>query len=202
MGAAGGMVGAGMILNTYSTIRAGKNAMAQAKTQRRIYDWNAANLEREGRARVSAAKLEEQRVSRQGQVVQGRVRANIAKSGVSSQEGSPIDVLVENAERIYMDRALTLREGLLEKSELDNQAALLRHQGKLIEAAGKEKKKQLYLKAWADGLTMVGALSNTGAGATQPYSFGNGQGATGNLARNTTQSSYNTRNFTPQEWGR
>lgn len=107
----------------------GKMLDAQGEAQQAIANYNAKLQEREAKARMQAARLQERRVSKKGKAVQGAQRARFAKSGIALTSPSAIDVLADTAFEVFMDRNLTLRGGLLESQALKNQAKMTRAQG-------------------------------------------------------------------------
>lgn len=165
-----GAVAAGMVLNIVGQIREGKNAIAQARTQRALMNWNAVQSEKAGNAALEAAKFEEQRLSRQENMAIGSMVASGGKSGIASTSPSRVETLADQVEQYSMDRSLTLRQGLTEKLNQYQQAIVYRWQGKQILKQGEFAAKQAYLKAWAMGLTGVGALQGF-VPAAQPQNF-------------------------------
>ena len=148
---------AGGVLTAKGQIDAGRAAEAQGKAEQRIAQFNALQKEREAKSRVEAAGLEEERVAKKQKIFQAEQRVRFAKSGITVGEGTELDFLVETAGEFATERALTLRQGLVESSQLKGQAKILRAQGALAKSLGKAAKRSSRFKAAGTILTAVGA---------------------------------------------
>jgi hypothetical protein len=191
---------AGGVLGAAADRQAGKNAELEGEVSKKILDFNAAQVEAtakqesifaieqaeiEARSRIEVSQIEEERVARKGEIISAGQRASFAKGGVTI-EGSPLDFLAETAGEIIEERALTLRQGLVESGRLKAQAsifsstslaranadaAILRQQGEQAARLGKAENKASRLRA-------ANRLLSAGGGAAS--SFGGGQQTTQN----------------------
>ena len=173
---AGALAIGGGLLSAKSELDAGKTARKQGVVEKKILDFNAAQVEAtaqlesnfaieqaeiEARSRIEVSQIEEARVAREGEIFTAEQRAGVAKSGVTV-EGSPLDMLAESAGEIIEERALTLRQGLVQAGQLKAQAsifsatslaranaeaAILRKRGIQAEEFGKAESKASKLKA-------------------------------------------------------
>lgn len=164
----------------YGQIREGQLAAAQSKAQNDIAKYNAQQLEREAKSRMEAAHIEADRVSRQARLFKGAQRAAFGKSGLSLSEGSPLEVQADTAYQFAMDRALTLRAGVVDSTRLKNQAAITRVEGKWAQTYGKQQRTTAYMKA---GATILG-------GGYTSYRAGSGGTGWGNLNSGTSYTNY------------
>ena len=114
--ASGVAIGGAAIIGGVSTVMQGRAAQAQGKAEKELMEYNARVQAAEGKARMSAAMLQEERVSEQQKKTRGYQRAAFAKGGISIEEGASVDVLAETYGQFTMDRALTLRGGLLDQT--------------------------------------------------------------------------------------
>lgn len=149
---------AGTIAAVGSTIQQGRIAEARGEAENEIAQFNAKQLDRQAKARIKASQIQEERLSREEKAFRGQQRAKFAKSGITISEGTPLDVLADTAFQFHIERNLTLRQGLVEASQLRTQGGLLRIQGGLATEFGKAKKSQSILKAFGQAATTVGGL--------------------------------------------
>lgn len=145
----------------FGLIQEGQIARAQGKAERQVADFNARQMEIEAQSRMESARLEEQRLARQRRAALGQAKAAYGKSGVAIEEGSPIEVLADMAYQFDIDRNLTLRSGMLERSHLRSQAALQRWQGQWAEKRGKQARTASFIQA---GGSLLQAGSTLGGG--------------------------------------
>jgi hypothetical protein len=167
---AGGVALAGATtLIAGGTIQQGRLAKAQGSAQNKIAQYNAQQLERQSQARMEAASMEESRVARQARLYQGAQRASIAKSGLSLTEGSPLDLQADTAYQFALDRAFTLRSGLIDSQSLQAQGVIQRVEGKWAKGFGKSSAQNSYMQAAG---TILGAAYMAGKGASGAGSAG------------------------------
>jgi len=141
-----------------SQIQEGRIASAQGKAEEKIAKFNAVQKEREARSRMEAASIQEERVAKQEKIVKAEQRAAFAKSGITL-EGSPLGLLAETAGEFARERALTLREGMIQSGQLKSEASILRAGGKLSAQLGKAQRTASFIKA---GGTMLSAFGTVG----------------------------------------
>jgi len=157
------IVAAAAAASAAAQISAGKAAEAQGKAQKEMYEYNARLQEQEARNRMDVAKTEEQRVSDQQKKMLGYQKAAFAKSGFSIEEGSSVDVMADTYGEFAVDRALTLRKGLIDKTTLEAEAGLSRAQGQMAAQRGRNAKRDSYLSAAG---TMGMGIGSMGIGSS------------------------------------
>ena len=147
---------AGSALAAASTVQQGRLAEARGEAENEIAQFNARQLDRQAKARVKASQIQEERVSREEKAFRGQQRAKFAKSGIAISDGTPLDVLADTAFQFHLERNLTLRQGIVEGSQLRTQAGLSREKGKLAKGFGKAQKRVSIIKAFGQGAMAVG----------------------------------------------
>ncbi len=158
MGVAAVLLLGGAGLAAAGQIKAGRLAEAEGEAAQDLAEFNARQLEREAKSTQEAAAFEEQRIAKQEKITIGRQIAKAGKSGVTL-EGSPIGQLADIQASFAIDRALTLRRGLLGAQALTTQAGIQRVQGKLAKIRGRQTKRVSLLKA---GGTIALAVGGSG----------------------------------------
>jgi hypothetical protein len=159
-----------------SQVAAGQAAAAQGKAEKEMYEYNARLQEQEAKNRMQAASIEEQRISSQQQKALGYQKAAFAKSGFSIEEGSSVDVMADTYGEYAIDRALTLRSGLIDKMTLESEANLSRAQGKMALKRGKNAQKASYLSAAGTiGMGVGSTMIGSGFGSVNKYNSGIGK---------------------------
>jgi hypothetical protein len=170
-------------------IQQGRLAKAEGSARNKIAQYNAEQLERQAQARMEAASMEESRVARQARLYKGAQRASIAKSGLSLTEGSPLDLQADTAYQFALDRAFTLRSGLVDSQSLQAQATIQRVEGKWAKSYGKAVARNSYMQAAG---TILGGAYLAGKGMTPGTGTANYAG--GNTSPGlTTATEYGTR---------
>jgi len=162
------IVAAAAAASAAAQISAGRAAEAQGKAEKEMYEYNARLQEQEAKNRMDVAKMEEERVSTQQNKMLGYQKAAFAKSGFSIEEGSSVDVMADTYGEFAVDRALTLRKGLIDKMTLESEANLSRAQGKMAAQRGRNAKRASYLSAAGtigSGIGTMGIGSSFGSGA-------------------------------------
>lgn len=147
-----------------SSVMAAQAAQQQAKSQQEMAEYNAKLQEAEGKARQEAAQTEEQRLAGQQNRFLGAQKAKFAKSGFSIEEGSSVDVMANTWGEFATDRALTLRNGLLEKMQLDSSANLSRMEGDAAMQRGRNQATASYLSGFGNAAYMYGNSGGFGLG--------------------------------------
>jgi hypothetical protein len=115
--------------------QAGKASKAQGKLQKNIAIRNQESLNRQAKAEKEASKTKEARIARQQKITSSAQKALAAKAGVSL-EGASLSVLTDTAEQFYIDRAFTLRGGLLRSQELQEKGRIIFAQGAFAKRMG------------------------------------------------------------------
>jgi len=140
------MLVGGSIMQGLSSIQQGRLAEAQGAAQEKIDRYNAKQLERQGKARLEAAKIESSRISRNQKIIDAANRARAAKSGMSlSESPSTIEFLADQAFQFHLDRNFVLNQGMQDYIGAQNQASLLRAEGAFAKDQGKLAEKWGYV---------------------------------------------------------
>jgi hypothetical protein len=144
-------------------IEQGQAAKREGKASKKLAEFNARQLEREAKSTQEAAGFEAERIAKAEKISLGALIARGGKSGVTL-EGSPIAVLADTAATFAIDRALTLRAGLLGQKTLGTQAGIQRRQGQIAKAKGKAIKRASLLQAGGTLATTFGAAGLSAGG--------------------------------------
>jgi hypothetical protein len=175
------LTGAG--IGAASTIQQGRIAEAQGKTTQRVNEYNAKQLDRQAKAKMDAAKINAERISKKENITQATNLARAAKSGISLGESkSTVEVLADTAFQFHLDRNFTLMQGLSDQLSLENQASLLRAEGAFAKDMGKQAKRLSYVQAGGElafAFGTVGMANKKPEIPTLGASTGSGAGSTG-----------------------
>lgn len=147
---------AGTAASTEGKLEQGRVAKLEADTSAAIAEFNAEQLEREGRSRREASKIEVRRITRQEKITSGQEITRFGKSGVALGEGTPIGVLADTVEQFAIGRALTARKGLLDEQRLGAAARVQRLQGRFATTRGKAIRKSAILSAAGSASQLFG----------------------------------------------
>jgi hypothetical protein len=137
---------AGGALQAFSAIKEGQIAEAQGEFAKEIAVRNQQALERQRRAELDAAAIEESRIARKEKIVKARQRAIIGKSGVGLA-GATLSVLADTAAQFALDRNLALRRGLIRGRELRERGRLELARGRFAFGLGRQAKRLSFIKA-------------------------------------------------------
>jgi hypothetical protein len=155
---------AGTAISAYSSIQAGKSAAAEAKSQAAYQQQMAAynsqvqeNNARATRDQTSAAEDSRRRALR---ISQGKERASIAQSGLSSS-GSMLDVYDQNTVYNELDVLNSRYSGEMEARGLASQSQMTSWSGnaesEFTRVRGKNAKTAGYMNAGASVLSGIGS---------------------------------------------
>jgi hypothetical protein len=144
------------VVQTVSTVQAGRQARAQGKQQQDIANRNAQLADQKAEAERVAAAAEALKFETQGEALKSRQRALFAKSGVELR-GSPLSVIVDTAQNLEADRLSILREGIIRSKTSKAQADIFRAEGSAAAARGRAASR-------ASILTATGTALSTAAG--------------------------------------
>src|SRR5574341_861526 len=103
-------------------------AMQQANAAKAAATYNANLKERDAAIATSQAQQQVQRVRWETIRSQGRAVAGYGASGVTTDTGSPLDVLANAASQAKLDEENVLYRGKLQATGYASEAALLRNQ--------------------------------------------------------------------------
>jgi len=146
--AGGGMMAAG-------AIQEGRIAEAQGRFAERIALRNQQALERQAKAEMEAAGIEEARVAREEKIFKARQRAAIGKTGIGLA-GATLSVLTDTAYQFSMERNLILRRGMVVGRELRERGGIIAAEGKWARTMGRQAKRLSYFRAGGSILGSVG----------------------------------------------
>jgi hypothetical protein len=111
------------IIMGVSAIAQGVGSFMQGSADADAADKNAARLTENARTARQQAAEEERRYRISGQKQLGGIRANYGASGISSSEGSALDVLQESAQNIELDALEIRHQGELKAQGYTEDAA-------------------------------------------------------------------------------
>lgn len=181
MAVAAVLIGGG--LQAFAAIKEGQIADVQGRFAKKIALRNQRSLERQRKAEIEAAGVEESRVARRQKIVQARQIARIGK-GATGLAGATLSALADTAFQFSMARNLILRRGLIRGRELRERGQIIAAQGRWARTLGSQAKRLSYFKAGASILGSVGtagllskvgttttAVSTTAAAPFTPSSF-------------------------------
>lgn len=152
------MLLAGGGLQAASAIQEGRVAKAQGDFAEKIAQRNQQALERQAKAEMEAAGVEESRIARQEKIAKGKARAAVGKSGVGLA-GSTLAALTDIAYQFSMERSLTLRRGMVRGRELRERGRIIAAQGEWANIMGVQAKRLSYVKA---GTSILGSVGTAG----------------------------------------
>lgn len=144
----------GLIVSMVSAIGGAMAAKDAGEAQKAAADYNAKVLEAQAQSEREAAAFEETQQREQAAKMRARQRVAYLASGVDLSEGTPLEVLGQQAGEMEMD-ALTIRyNGEIKAKQSESQAAIYRMQGAQAKKAG-------YTNAGSSLLTGVGSMATS-----------------------------------------
>jgi len=164
IGAAGAFLGstAGMLtvgglgVAALGQIQAGQAAAAQAKGQEAMAQYNARVQQQEAEMAAQQSLYRQSLHNREMSRAQGALLANLAASGVSASEGTPLLIQQTQATEAEMDRLMIAYQGQISSGRSMSQASLDRLQGSIYGQRAKNEATTGYLKAGTSLLTGFG----------------------------------------------
>ncbi len=157
------LIGGG--LTAAGAIQEGRVAEAQGKFAKQIAVRNQQALERQRKATLETARIEEGRASRREKILKAMQRATVGKSGVGLA-GATMSLLADTAAQFSMERNLILRRGMFAGQELREQGRLQLAQGRWSRTLGKQAKSLSYVKAGGSILSAYGMSGMMGSGGS------------------------------------
>ena len=149
---------AGGAVTAVSQIQQGRAAREAGEAQAAIAARNALLAERQAEAEQAAA-LEAAKVQEaEGKKLLARQRALFAVSGVQIGIGTPLDVIVEQAEVLKAEELTILTEGAISAAQRRGQADIFRAQGSAAKARGRAASRAATLAAGGSILTTIGTV--------------------------------------------
>lgn len=144
----------GLIVSMVSAIGGAMAAKDAGEAQKAAADYNAKVLEAQAQSEREAAAFEETQQREKAAKMRARQRVAYLASGVDLSEGTPLEVLGQQAGEMEMD-ALTIRyNGEIKAKQSESQAAIYRMQGAQAKKAG-------YTNAGSSLLTGVGSMATS-----------------------------------------
>lgn len=156
---------AGTAASVASTLQQGQIAKAQGEFQEKVSNRNRDALERQAKAELQAAKLDEKRIARKQKLVEGAEVAMAAKSGIGLA-GASINALADTAFQFSLDRNLRLRRGLIAGMQLKERGSILAAQGKFAAKVGRQRQTASFIKAGGSILSTAGSSFGGGTSVT------------------------------------
>lgn len=137
-------------------IQAGREAAAAGRSQQNIANYNAALMEREAKAIEQKAAFESLRQAKEARRIRGRLRTQLAASGVELGEGAPLKLEEEQLAELELGNLLIGYEGRTQAGRRMSQAEIDRLSGRLAKQRGKAARKASFLQAGGTLLTGFG----------------------------------------------
>jgi hypothetical protein len=126
----------GLIFSVISTVVSAISAQNAADAQKQALDYNADVMDAQAQSEREAAAFAETQQREQAAKLRARQRVAYASSGIDLSEGTPLEVLGQQAGEMEMD-ALTIRyNGEVKAKQSESQAAIYRMQGAQAKKAG------------------------------------------------------------------
>jgi len=151
---------AGAAMSAASMVQQGRIAKAQGKADEKIAQYNAKQADRMAQAKMDAAKIESDRMSRNQKIVQATNRAMAAKSGISlSESPSTIAAMADVAYQFHLDRNFILNQGMQDYVSTKSQASLLRAEGAFAKTQGRAAAMGYYMGAGGSALQGAGTAA-------------------------------------------
>jgi len=126
----------GLIFSAVSAIVGAMSAMDAAEAQKQAADYNADVMDAQAQSERDAASFEENRQREEASKLRARQRVAYASSGVDLSEGTPLEVLGQQAGEMEMDAMAIRYNGELKAKQSESQAAIYRMQGAQAKKAG------------------------------------------------------------------
>ncbi len=162
---------AGVGLKVFASIREGQIAEAQGRFAKEISIRNQQALERQRKAELEAARIEESRATRKEKIIKARQRAIIGKTGVGLA-GATLSALADTAAQFSIERNLILRRGLIRGRELRERGKIELAKGRHAFTLGRQAKRLSYIKAGASILSSFGSVYGSGGSFGAPTQIG------------------------------
>lgn len=136
-------------------------AIQQANAEKSASLYNATLKERDAEIATEQAAQEAQQVRWASARAQGSLLANYGASGVTTDEGSPLDALANSASQAKLDEETVLYKGKLKSTGYLSDAALARFGGETAQQQG-QLKAASYLIGGAGQAGYAGARAGAG----------------------------------------
>lgn len=150
--AAGGIMAAGTVVNTYSAYQQQKAANAQARFQAKLADANAAEAEYEAEQAIKRGQLEASAHLSKVNALVGAQRVGFAGSGVSVLSGSPAAAVRET-------QILGNNDALMIRYNAELEAWRMRREGRNASAQAALYRSSTSSPLMAAGTTLLGGAS-------------------------------------------
>ena len=165
-----------------SMVAEGRAAEKQGSFAKKIAARNQQVLERQAKAEMEAARIEEQQISRREKIIEG---SQIAAAG-GQISGATLNFLADTARQFSLSRNFALRTGLLKSQQLQEQGNIVMAQGRWAKSVGSFQKRMAFIKAGAT-LGMAGGSAFQSTPPTGQVNTGQGS-----YTQHFSQSSFNT----------
>ena len=154
-----GLGAGGLGLGAIGLVQQGQAAAAAAKGQEAMAAYNARVQQQEAEMAVQQSLYRQSLHNREMSRAQGALLANLAASGVSASEGTPLLIQQTQATEAEMDRLMIAYQGQISSGRSMSQASLDRLQGSIYGQRAKNEATTGYLKAGTSLLTGFGQYS-------------------------------------------
>ena len=126
----------GLIFTVISSIVGAMSAISAGEAQQDALDYNAEVMEAQAQSDRDAASYEENRQREANAKLRARQRVAYLSSGVDLSEGTPLEVLGNQAGEMEMDALAIRYNGELKAKQSESQANIYRMQGVQASKAG------------------------------------------------------------------
>lgn len=147
---------AAAVVGAAGAMQASAAAKATAKANQQGYERAAQVVEQQKQVVDAATKTEIFKFNRTFNINQAKIETAYLKSGVSL-DGTPEDVMAENAKLANFERKVIGYNSKLQKKKLDDDATMLRYTGEIKSAEGQMLARSYQMKAVGSLLQGVGS---------------------------------------------
>ena len=146
----------GAVMSAAGQVAAGSAAKSAGRYRQQVQERNAKVVEQEKLVRHHKTGEDIVRFREQFAATEGTTRMALSKSGVLTDTGTGLRILMENAQRADEDIATAFYNAELGQRTLDEKATQMRLQGKLYAYEGRAQASASYLQA---GSSLISGLN-------------------------------------------
>ena len=149
----------GAVMSAAGQVAAGSAAKSAGRYRQQVQERNAKVVEQEKLVRHHKTGEDIVRFREQFAATEGTTRMALSKSGVRTDTGTGLRILMENAQRADEDIATAFYNAELGERSLDEKAQMMRLQGNLYAYEGRMQARAAYLKAGSSLITWLSKAS-------------------------------------------
>lgn len=162
MGLTAGLLIAGVGLQAFGQIQAGRAAKAQAEGEEAQAEANQRIAEQNAEAQKRKTTFDQVRAAKRGERILGTLRAGLGASGAVTEEGAPLALVSEQADELALENALIGLEGRTRAGKFESRADLFGLEGELAGMRAKAALPTAILSAGGTLLTGFGTARALG----------------------------------------